>query len=81
MPAAFLMQQMKWREDLDDASTIEAIEQLHTQVMQSRSQLLNDCAQDLDQHNHPQSAMQHVRALMFLDRFIQDIEKRIDAMT
>ncbi len=81
MPAAFLMQQMKWREDLDDASTIEAIEQLHTQVMQSRTQLLNDCAQDLDQHNHPQSAMQHVRALMFLDRFIQDIEKRIDAMT
>jgi molecular chaperone HscB len=49
--------------------------------MQSRTQLLNDCAQDLDQHNHPQSAMQHVRALMFLDRFIQDIEKRIDAMT
>lgn len=81
MPAAFLMQQMQWREDLDDASTIEAIEQLHTQVMQSRTQLLNDCAQDLDQHNHPQSAMQHVRALMFLDRFVQDIEKRIDAMT
>ncbi|MSQ56726.1 MAG: Fe-S protein assembly co-chaperone HscB [Limnohabitans sp.] len=81
MPADFLMQQMQWREDLDDASHVEAIEQLHTQVMQSRTLLLNDCAQDLDQHNRPQSAVQHVRTLMFLDRFIQDIEKRIDAMT
>ena len=33
MPTAFLMQQMSWREDLDDANDLASLEALHDAVM------------------------------------------------
>jgi molecular chaperone HscB len=80
MPAAFLMQQMTWREDLDEATSLDDLEKIRDQVTASFKELLQLCEQLLDtQHDAVQAAAQ-VRSLMFIDKFIQDIDTRIDLM-
>ena len=80
MPPAFLMQQMTWREALDEANDLYALESLHDEVTQARQQTLQQCEQLIDvAHDLPQAAQQ-VRALMFIERFAQDIETRLDAL-
>ena len=80
MPPAFLMQQMTWREALDEANDLHALESLHDEVTQVRQQTLQQCEQLIDvAHDLPQAAQQ-VRALMFIERFAQDIETRLDAL-
>jgi molecular chaperone HscB len=80
MPAAFLMQQMEWREALDDAQTLSALQDLLTTVQASRQQLLQQCAAQLDQQHDYAAAVNSVRALMFLDKFSQDVHTRLDAL-
>ena len=80
MPAAFLMQQMEWRETLDDAQSPADLEALETQVSAARQQTLTHCAQLLDvAHDYPQ-AVQQVRALMFIERFSADVQQRLDRL-
>jgi molecular chaperone HscB len=43
MPAQFLMQQMEWREALDDATAVGAVEALSSEVQDSRKKLLQEC--------------------------------------
>jgi molecular chaperone HscB len=80
MPAAFLMQQMEWREALDDAAKVQDLELLGLQVNTSKRETLAKCERLLDaQHDYPQ-AVQQVRALMFIERFARDVESRLDQM-
>ena len=78
MPAAFLMQQMEWREALDDANAASALEALLAEVQQSRQELLGACETALDQINDFEAAVSHVRALMFIDKFALDLHQRLD---
>jgi molecular chaperone HscB len=78
MPAEFLMQQMEWREALDDAASIESLDVLSDEVSRARRELLQRCEQLIDQtHDYP-GAVAQVRALMFIERFARDIEARFD---
>ena len=80
MPAAFLMQQMEWREALDDAQSPADLEALEAQVAAARQQTLTHCGQLLDEaHDYPQ-AVQQVRALMFIERFSADVQQRLDRL-
>jgi molecular chaperone HscB len=80
MPAAFLMQQMAWREALDDAQTADDLENILSEVNASMKEALQICERLLDQdHDFIQSAAQ-VRALMFIDKFIKDIDARFDRL-
>jgi molecular chaperone HscB len=76
MPAAFLMQQMEWREALEDAQTAAAIDALDDEVMRARNAGLARCEVLIDQQQDVGSAAQQVRALMFIARFADDIERR-----
>ena len=76
MPAAFLMQQMEWREALEDAQTVAAIDALDDEVMQARKAGLARCEVLIDLQQDYASAAQQVRALMFIARFADDIERR-----
>ncbi|MGH6627885.1 MAG: Fe-S protein assembly co-chaperone HscB [Burkholderiaceae bacterium] len=80
MPAEFLMQQMAWREALEDAVNEVELHQLNDQVQQRRSEVLQQCEHLLDaEHNYAQAA-ELVRALMFIERFAHNIEARFDRM-
>lgn len=78
MPAEFLMQQMEWREALDDAIDLRELERLNDQVLSVHQHTLVFCGQLLDSQHDFLEAVQQVRALMFIERFASDVEKRID---
>ena len=80
MPAAFLMEQMEWREALDDAADEAALDALNAQLEAARRQLLRDIERLLDEAGDAPAAAQQVRALMFIARFGQDVEARFEQL-
>ena len=80
MPGSFLMQQMAWRESLDEASTLAEVEALASAVAAHRHHALGELRVLLDdQHDHA-AAAQQVRALMFVERFASDVDHRLEAL-
>ena len=79
-PIAFLMQQMAWREDLDDARNLAAVETLDAAVATDEAARLAELGVSLDERADPSAAAQQVRALMFVDRFRKDIGRRLEAL-
>lgn len=79
MPAAFLMQQMEWREALDEASTLPAIEALADEVAARQRSLHAELAQLIDERQDWAAAAAQVRALMFVARFAADVDRRLEA--
>ena len=80
MPTDFLMQQMAWREALDEAHTLAALQDLHDEVARARQAHLQRCEQQIDTAQNFSQAADTVRALMFIERFAGDIETRLDSM-
>ena len=80
MPADFLMTQMAWRESLDEARTAPELEALRRQVVQARERCLVEVAAALDERGDAKAAAAGVRALMFIERFAEDVEARLDAL-
>lgn len=76
MPAAFLMQQMAWREALEEAGGAAAIDALDDEVQQARAAALARVGALIDGQQDWAGAAQQVRALMFLARFAQDVDRR-----
>lgn len=75
MPMAFLMQQMAWRETLDDAraeKNLIALEQLDDELRTARKDDLQRIGMLLDAEDF-QQAGQYVRQLMFLEKFGEEI--------
>jgi molecular chaperone HscB len=75
MPAAFLLQQMEWREDFDDArqsKNLAAMVALETQLRHEFKAHLMEVGASLDQGNYSLAAQQ-IRACMFLEKFTADI--------
>jgi molecular chaperone HscB len=80
MPAGFLMQQMEWREALDDAGDLPAVEALADEVAAHRKQALAALQATLDERHDTAAAAQQVRALMFVERFAADVDQRLEAL-
>ncbi len=80
MPTEFLMQQINWREALDTAGSPTEIEGLLTVVKAYRDALLAECEHFLDRASDAPRAAMSVRALMFVDRFIQAVVLQLDRL-
>ena len=80
MPPDFLMQQMEWREALDDAASADEVQALADEVARRRTDELEQLRIAFDERGDAQAAAQQVRALMFVERFAEDIERRLEAL-
>ncbi|AVO35151.1 Fe-S protein assembly co-chaperone HscB [Ottowia oryzae] len=80
MPTEFLMQQMDLREQLDDAHTGEALDEISAESTQLARDLLQKIEQQLDDQKDWSGAAQSVRALMFLDKLAADIDRRHETL-
>lgn len=78
MPASFLIQQMEWREALDEDDSPEALDTLLATLQQSKSSLLLECQKLIDDNQDLKSAVNAVRALMFIEKFAADVQQRQD---
>lgn len=82
MPMDFLMEQMELREALDDArgdKDAAALDAIDARVRGERKSRLVQVGQLLDAGDYSQAA-QGVRALMFLDRFGDDVQRAFEAL-
>ncbi len=82
MPMDFLMQQMEWREALGEARAAkdaEALDELDAQLKRERKERLAQIGRDLDAARYEQAA-QDVRALMFLDKFGDEVHYAFEAL-
>jgi molecular chaperone HscB len=82
MPMAFLMQQMEWREALDDAraqKNRDALETLDTDLRAARKETVAEVGTLLDASNFVQAA-EKVRQLMFLEKFADEVSNVFDLL-
>ncbi|WP_068673075.1 MULTISPECIES: Fe-S protein assembly co-chaperone HscB [unclassified Variovorax] len=79
MPADFLMQQMEWREELDEARDAAAFDKLRAEVDAARARALSSLDWLIDEKGDHAEAAKQVRALMFIERFAEDIEAKSEA--
>jgi molecular chaperone HscB len=74
MAPAFLMQQMEWREALDEAGgDAVALGELRATMDEERRRLLAALGQAIDETHDYAQAASLVRQLMFVDRFASEI--------
>lgn len=73
---AFLMQQMTWREAIDEARNgkdIAALDQLQAELNQAYRVVDSELASLLDVDNNPAAATESVRKLKFMDKLLVEI--------
>jgi len=81
LPMDFLMQQMEWREQLDDAKSakdIPALDQLHNALRTEASALESELANLFDHEKNYAAATEVTRKLIFIDKVCSDIQQAIE---
>ena len=83
MPGAFLMQQMEWRDALSEATSLDAVDALSDEVAASRNATLKALQAQIDDAATVdwRAVAGIVRGLMFVDKFMRDIDRRVDALS
>ena len=80
MPVEFLMQQMAWRDALDEAKNVDDLDQIALESNSSKREQLSKIEQALDGEKNFAAAAQLVRSLMFIERFATEVDARIDQL-
>jgi molecular chaperone HscB len=81
MPAAFLMKQMEWRENLDEqAEDLPALEAMMIEVEQSKADILAEITQAIDGAKNYVRAAELLRSLLFIDKFAIELDDTIAAL-
>ncbi len=80
MPPEFLVQQMQWREALEDAEGIESMEEIAAEALVAKRDALSKTERLIDGLKDYPAAAQQVRSLMFIERFGSEVNARIDSL-
>lgn len=80
MPTGFLMQQMEWREALDEAKTVQEMNEIASLPSKYGREQLSKIEQMIDIQKDYLAAAQQVRSLMFVERFAGEVDARIDQL-
>ncbi len=83
MPADFLMQQMEWREAIDDAKQARNIDALDALLMEMQLEarvLQADLTDLIDEKNNLALATDATRKLIFIEKVCADIRKIIEQL-
>ena len=80
MPSEFLAQQMAWREGLEEAATLQAVEAIAADIDRRRHAAHAELARAIDGAADFGAAARQVRALMFIERFAADVDERLVAL-
>ena len=80
MPPEFLVQQMAWREGLEDAASLPAVEAIAADIDSRRRAAHAELARAIDVAANFEAAARQVRALMFIERFAADVDERLVAL-
>ena len=80
MPGEFLVQQMTWREELEDAQSSDDLERVTGELAAARAETFARIESLLDESGDAAGAARQVRKLMFIERFAHDVEARFDEL-
>jgi molecular chaperone HscB len=83
MPADFLMQQMEWREALEDASMAKdtaGLESLFDEMQAEANRLTTVLTDLIDTKKDYPAASETTRKLVFIDKVCADIAQAIDSL-
>lgn len=83
MPADFLMQQMEWREAIEDAAadkSIDVLENLLREIQAKAKNLQADLINLLDAKKDYANATDVTRKLIFIDKVSEDINRAIEQL-
>lgn len=80
LPPEFLVQQMNWREALEEAAHDRAlVDALESTMSAERDRLIGEIGRAIDERSDHATAAPVVRQLMFIERFADDIRAARDA--
>lgn len=83
MSPEFLMEQMEWREAVEEAreaAEIEDLEQLHQRLRQHAREVLAGLERALDERQDYAAAADTVRRLMFIEKLQHEIDDALEAL-
>jgi molecular chaperone HscB len=81
MPTAFLLQQMAWRDSLEESvDDFDALDGLATEVDSAYKAALVDLAEAIDRTHNYQRAAELLRGLLFIDKFATELDDAIAAL-
>lgn len=81
MPADFLLQQMEWRERLEEARAakdISALQRMETETRAQAGQLERQLGELLDERHAYTEAAEVLRKYRFMDKLLQEIEEAME---
>ncbi len=83
MPSEFLMEQMEWREAVEESRAggdVDALEQLHQRLCAHTREAFASLARTLDDEHDYVAAAGMVRQLMFVEKLRQEIDDALEAL-
>ncbi|AKU12661.1 co-chaperone [Azoarcus sp. CIB] len=83
MAPAFLMEQMEWREAVEEARAAgdsEELAQLHTRLRQHSREVFDELARQCDDEHDYAGAAETVRRLMFMEKLQHEIDDALEAL-